>query len=415
MVRDVCLTPLTLASGVVVACTRCQVCRRNRVSDFVGRGLAEKQTSALTVSLTLTYREGCGSKSASLYYDDVQRMLKRLRKDGYAVRYICAGEFGTLKGRAHWHMVLFFKDKCPEVEYNSRVDWKYWPYGHTFWRLGDRNGIRYVLKYILKDEESVRRLAVSKKPPLGYELFMDMADTMVAQRLPMRSPEYSIAGESYFDRTKNQFVHVKFWLQGRMREMFFERYVSEWRKRYNEEVPETDYIYEHYLDPIARKEMYTDVVLFEQQMKAREALRATQVQLPKPSAFPQQIGYLLTDYPKGCVVLYDDGSVVYTDGVKKWHLSCSADEKGDRSKLSAQLSLLPLSRPLQHSIRGWLESRFQESLDTEQRRSELRLKLLRAGSRASSHDGNPSRSAYQPSQRGTRRSRRTTSRRERNK
>lgn len=80
----------------MVACRTCQLCRSNRVNDLVGRSFAEQCTASASYAVTLTYR-GDGPETALLRYRDIQLFLKRLRKDGYTVRYICAGEYGSKK------------------------------------------------------------------------------------------------------------------------------------------------------------------------------------------------------------------------------------------------------------------------------------------------------------------------------
>lgn len=98
--RKMCITPTTLPSGSVVPCRNCWQCRKDRVDDWIGRCIAESQFSTKVYSVTLTYREGTPN-SATLVYSDVQKFLKLLRFDQYKVRYFCAGEYGTKKGRAH--------------------------------------------------------------------------------------------------------------------------------------------------------------------------------------------------------------------------------------------------------------------------------------------------------------------------
>lgn len=115
-----CRTPNKLDDGTEVACRKCWQCKRNRVNDLVGRCIAESRYSAKTYAVTLTYANDAGVNAVTLVYKDVQDFLKRLRKR-YNVRYIVAGEYGTAKGRAHWHIILFFKDQYPEIKENVRV------------------------------------------------------------------------------------------------------------------------------------------------------------------------------------------------------------------------------------------------------------------------------------------------------
>lgn len=379
--REMCQSPYKLPDrpDVQVPCLKCDWCRTNRVNDFVGRALAEQRLSSRTLALTLTYAGGEAS-AAILRYTDIQRFLKRLRKAGYSVRYICAGEFGAQKGRAHWHMILFFQGISPEVAIEARVNWEFWPHGFSYFQEANMKGFRYVLKYALKDETSVRPLALSKKPPLGHDFFMELADTMVSQRIPMRSAEYSIAGEKVFVVKDRKYHHAKFWLQGRMREMFFDRYVCEWRRIYSEEPPETDFLYEKYLDPIARREMYCDPLLLERDIAARRFVRPAD---DGPAGYAQQIAFLLTDTPKGCVVLYDDGSVIYTDGGKPWQVSGIESGKSVVSaRLREQLQRLPLGEAMRWQVEVWLRERLQSLLAQSKPSEPLPHPQLSTGNRA---------------------------------
>ena len=110
-----CITPNRLDDGTEVACRKCKLCKRNRVNDLVGRCIAESRYSKKTYAVTLTYANDAGVNAVTLVYKDVQDFMKRLRKR-YNVRYIVAGEYGTAKGRAHWHIILFFKDDYPEIK-----------------------------------------------------------------------------------------------------------------------------------------------------------------------------------------------------------------------------------------------------------------------------------------------------------
>lgn len=263
-----CLSPNRLKNNTLVACRGCDLCRKNRVDDLVGRCVAEQVSSDAAFSVTLTYAEDAPN-SVVLCYKDVQDFLKRLRKAGYKVRYICAGEYGTVKGRAHWHIALFFKGAVPEIEKDRRIQWEFWPHGFSYFQNPDANGFYYVLKYALKDqssEGSSRQLTMSKKPPLGFEFFMRRADDLVARRLPIHSPEYSF--EWVRDRNGRP---RRYWLQGRMRELFFDRYYTMWWLQYKQEVPwdGTHWFAQHYLDKVEAARLSAIDPMFERDLDAK--------------------------------------------------------------------------------------------------------------------------------------------------
>lgn len=227
-----CVAPCKLADGTEVACRYCWQCKRNKINDYVGRCIAESKFSTQTYAVTLTYAQEAGVSSVTLVYKDIQDFLKRLRKR-YNVRYIVAGEYGTKKGRAHWHIVLFFKGKVPEVKQDVRVNWKYWPHGFSYFQKPDWKGFQYVLKYVLKDQtadSADNHLAMSKKPPLGYEFFEELAKTHVDQAVVPRSFKYKVGGIR-----KDNGEEKTFFMQGKTRDNFMNAFKIGWIEKYGEE------------------------------------------------------------------------------------------------------------------------------------------------------------------------------------
>jgi hypothetical protein len=201
-------------------------------------------------------------------YKDVQDMMKRLRKR-YKVRYIVAGEYGTAKGRAHWHIVLFFKGEAPKIEQDVRVDWKYWPHGFSYFQQPDWKGFQYVLKYVLKDtdlDSADSHLAMSKKPPLGYEFFEELAKQHVEQAVLPRSYKYKIVGVRKDNGTEKVFM-----MQGKTRENFMnaikigwvEKYGKEPSSEFYEEWDEKNYSVEYTDEELIKRMQHKDVIYYE--------------------------------------------------------------------------------------------------------------------------------------------------------
>lgn len=57
--------------------------------------------------LTLTYNDENLPKNHGLQIRDTQLFFKRLRKMGFKFRYYCAGEYGELYHRPHYHICMF--------------------------------------------------------------------------------------------------------------------------------------------------------------------------------------------------------------------------------------------------------------------------------------------------------------------
>lgn len=178
-----------------VPCRKCKRCLDFRVADYVGRSLCEASTSAATVSVTLTYRPRDDFKDVVLHPPHFQAFVRALRRRGHYLRYLAAGEYGELKGRAHFHAILFFKPSpagIPQMPQKERF-WpeEWWPHGHVFadWSA-DQRAIRYVCKYLLKAERGESWFSLSKKPPLGWDFFAARADEQIALGLAPVSFEY---------------------------------------------------------------------------------------------------------------------------------------------------------------------------------------------------------------------------------
>lgn len=246
-----CIAPCTLPDGQLVACRNCWQCRENKINDFVGRCIAESMSAVKTHVVTLTYgRDDEGKpdhiRANLLTYSDVQKWLKRLRVEGYPMRYLVAGEYGDEKGRAHWHIVIFWTKRAPDIVLDKRVVQAWWDHGWSFWEIPrDAKAVRYACKYCVKDVDSEKqsKFMMSKIPPLGVREFERMARTYVAQGLAPQSLEYT------FDNArKRNGEPIKFLMRGRAAEMFLEEYVREWNARNpGRHMPNSELV-ENYLD-----------------------------------------------------------------------------------------------------------------------------------------------------------------------
>lgn len=187
---------------VPIPCKQCWRCKKNRVNDYVGRALAEAATSERVCTLTLTYAPRTDLADKILHPRHFQLFMKLLRRAGHKVRYLVAGEYGDLRGRAHFHCILFFQELArppydgPVGVYNpdhlaeplaSRpfsdaiphqrmAHIREWPHGHILcdWNADER-AIRYVCKYLLAEDKNRAWFSLSKKPALGAAWFAQKA------------------------------------------------------------------------------------------------------------------------------------------------------------------------------------------------------------------------------------------------
>ena len=263
-----------------VDCGTCWQCRKDRINDYVGRCVAESRTAKATYALTLTYGDHMGVNASVLVYRDVQLFLKLVRKKYGKLRYIVTGEYSTGKARAHYHIILFFYAKIPDwgkiaerskkdlieaqkfelAEYsnNERFDWvECWqtdgkPNGFVYLQRPDWGGMKYALKYILKDQYSdsnESHLAMSKKPPLGHDYFMDLADQHVQQGLAPQTYGYK------FDEMRNKRgKRYKLKMQGKTRDNFMERILTGWRAKYGFCRTPNSELFDEWMDKRTRKQ-----------------------------------------------------------------------------------------------------------------------------------------------------------------
>ena len=221
-----CLNPI-FSNGNKFACRSCNECVETRLNDWVVRALAESAVAGYTYALTLTYADlPTGEKPVGAIvfdYRDVKLFLKRLRSsyerhygDVNEIRYLACGEQGS-KGtqRVHWHVILFsekdirpaikwadFQTRSPVAPSQVVTDSNYlvdvWPNGHIHLQKPDAKGIRYALKYVLKEQSGISKSSgtnrlpraelwaaslfrMSKKPPIGLRYLRDLVHTLARQ------------------------------------------------------------------------------------------------------------------------------------------------------------------------------------------------------------------------------------------
>lgn len=253
-----------------VACRKCWQCTAHRVQDWAGRVIAEKEYCRKTSFVTLTYgkTKSVGEKfddiaAFTLIYRDVQLYLKRLRKAGFSCRYLLSGEYGTKKGRSHWHLLLFWEDRCPLDEWEKddrgrplieldaeNICWvdPFWPHGFTNWKgeigYGSAN---YVCKYMLKDEEGEAQFHMSKVPCLGHNFMVDWAIKHIDAQLPLHDGFY------WFPHVQDKKgLPRKFQAQGAAARAMCATYAVGWEMIHGTHFPHSDFVMA-YLDSRAQR------------------------------------------------------------------------------------------------------------------------------------------------------------------
>lgn len=168
-----------------IPCGRCVGCRLARSQEWATRCQHEASLWERNVFVTLTYAPEClpvVGGVATLRPRDFVLFMKRLRRLKGKVRFLQAGEYGSL-GRPHHHALLFncdFPDRevllekgrrgAPHTLYRSRELEGLWPLGYSSLGEVTFESAAYVARYALKKVgclpgEEVRRPGGDRVPP----------------------------------------------------------------------------------------------------------------------------------------------------------------------------------------------------------------------------------------------------------
>ncbi|WCK74273.1 hypothetical protein G6L96_025740 (plasmid) [Agrobacterium tumefaciens] len=322
-----CINPVKIADVGVVACRECWQCRETKVDDWVGRNIAESKTATASHVVTLTYGQDRTTgdidhiRAAVLTYSDVQKYLKYLRADGFPVRYFVVGEYGSMKGRAHWHIILYWQGPVPDHQLRENFMEKHWPHGWSYWDKSTPEAVRYACKYLLKDAADEEQQGwgpmVSKKPPLGHDFFRQLAEEYLEAGLSPQTLNYSFPDVRRVPRTMRAKTHkqfreaskpVQFRMTHKTAENFLQYFLDIWEEKHNDHPPRSDVIW-----------AYQHGKLLEYQASVEEPRFERIARGPVPIAPPFE----------GAKVQFCEKANCYftaTAGVRLWY---SLDQEGD--------------------------------------------------------------------------------------
>lgn len=192
-----------LMRGLVRPCYRCDGCRRARAADLVTRLLVETLGHKLACLVTLTYADEFLPPLRSLNRAHARSFLKRLRRaveyhgGGRGLRLFLVGEYGTLSGRPHYHLIVWGADASTVWDGRSFSDLvaAAWSMGRidvgTYW--SDR-AAGYVAGYVSKGLNvkglsilggRIPEFSIYPKPGLGQAGVPRALELLVADEDPM--------------------------------------------------------------------------------------------------------------------------------------------------------------------------------------------------------------------------------------
>lgn len=187
---------------VTVPCGRCFFCRLERSRQWAMRCMHEASLHEENCFLTLTYDDEHLPLLGSLDRTAFPKFMKRLRKreDGKRIRYYQAGEYGPLRGRPHYHALLFGHDFSDKVFYRVRKGHpcytseqleKLWPFGMSEISGVSFRSAAYVAKYVMKkrigdvtDAQKDRYLAHENSTPDGEAILEREVEQATMSRRP---------------------------------------------------------------------------------------------------------------------------------------------------------------------------------------------------------------------------------------
>lgn len=150
----VCISPMKLDETLIVPCGRCMPCRINRVRAWTIRILMEFHSfDQKGLFVTLTYDNEHIPEHGTLRKLDLQKFIKRLRKDLYPrkIKYFACGEYGSTTNRPHYHLIIL-----GVTDNDANIIRKNWTYCN--WRYLQKSSIgsvtvdsiQYVCGYVQK-------------------------------------------------------------------------------------------------------------------------------------------------------------------------------------------------------------------------------------------------------------------------
>lgn len=175
---------------ITVPCGKCIECSKMQSTEWALRICLESMQHDSNCVVTLTYNDSNLPLNSLLEPRDLQLWLKRLRKaiSPVRVRFFASGEYGSLKGRPHYHVILFgwapsdlefmYSTAKNSSQYRSRFLDKLWGKGFVSVGMVDWNTAYYTAKYLQKvvfsDCPVPPFVRMSNRPGIGYGAIKDV-------------------------------------------------------------------------------------------------------------------------------------------------------------------------------------------------------------------------------------------------
>lgn len=184
----------------LVPCSKCSGCHARRAREWMIRSHHELRYHERSMFLNLTYDDANLPPDRNLVMAHLQCFFKRYRillsrSSGEKIRYLACGEYGDLKGRPHYHALIFghaFTDLTRFLKTNSSLPVytsskmaSLWPYGRVIIGSGTTASAAYIARYVMKkssikDYTAMNRvpefITMSRRPGIGSKYFDEFKD-----------------------------------------------------------------------------------------------------------------------------------------------------------------------------------------------------------------------------------------------
>lgn len=200
-----------------VPCGQCIACRLNKVRDWTIRIMHESRYHKDNCFLTLTFAPEY--QKPSLDKTDIQKFLKRLRKQVGQFRYYLCGEYGENHNLAHYHICLFGIGIDNPIFKGKKYDRKgkgYYQEHNPCWQFGNvyiaelnyataRYVASYVNKKVFKNSKQYQEnnlipefVLMSRNPGIGSQ-FVQEFKGMLLRNKQVRFKGKAIAMPRYYE------------------------------------------------------------------------------------------------------------------------------------------------------------------------------------------------------------------------
>lgn len=161
-----CISPIYVRKvGQFVPCGKCGFCVKKAIEAWCLRIYHEIEYSSSAYFLTLTYSDEHLPKDGQLVKEDLQLFFRLLRRKNPGIRYFAVGEYGTEKGRPHYHAVVF---NLVDLDLVTNT----WNKGFVTGSQAYMGRIRYMVSYMAlpndSDTHTIKPFRImSRRPGIG--------------------------------------------------------------------------------------------------------------------------------------------------------------------------------------------------------------------------------------------------------